>query len=213
MSQITRNINISLVTAIVILTVGSMGCGDSIQDRPTVTDIQEPYETHAETIEVHHEQNITSDEDIHITEQIDVREIVSHVYHQDKADVEEINKTIGQPETFITAGKIKLETRVYNVQDELEVIIIAMPHETVSLDMQFKHGFDTSLQALQACGFKENELTLVEHQPQKTINGALILAQDIYSAVTNHKVYEYISVTQNNKGIWFNVHIREKIAH
>ena len=215
MSHLIRNINITLITFIVILTavIICMGCGNSTQDRPTVADIQEPYETRAETIEEHPKPNITLDEDVHITTQIDMGKIVSHVYHQDTPDVDEVNKIIGQPETVVVGKTIKLETRVYNVEDELEIIIVALPHETVYLGMNFKHGFATSLQALEACGFKEEELTLVRHEPQQNINGAHTLAQDIYSAVTNHKVYEYISVTQNNKGIWFNVHIREKIAH
>ena len=67
------------------------------------------------------------------------------------------------------------------------------------------------MQAVKASGFKENQVELVEHIPEKIVPGAVASAQDIYSAVTDTREYEYISVAQNSKSIWVIIEIREKI--
>ena len=43
------------------------------------------------------------------------------------------------------------------------------------------------MQAVKASGFKENQVELVEHIPQKVVPGAVASAQDINSAVTPMK--------------------------
>ena len=195
-----------LIIATVISAALLANCSDTTRQTTAPTEI-EVNETgndqHLDNLNtVNDEANMTPPERI-----IDVDVIV------DSNSIELDNK-LGAPIEVIQGNTIQgitFETRVYQLVDGSEIVFLLVNDAIAVTTIYYQQGYPTSMQAIKASGFKENQVELVEHIPQKVMPGAIASAQDIYSAITDTREYEYISVIQNSKSLWDIIEIREEI--
>ena len=195
-----------LIIATVISAALLANCSDTTRQTTAPTEI-EVNETgndqHLDNLNtVNDESNITPPEKI-----IDVDTIV------DSNNIELDNK-LGAPIEVIQGNTIQgitFETRTYQLVDGSEIWFQLVNNAIAVTSIHYQHGYPTSIQAIKASGFKENQVKLVEHIPQKVMDGVTTSAQDIYSAITDTREYEHISVAQNSKSLWNIIVIREKI--
>ena len=196
-----------LIIAAVISVVLLANCSDSTNQPTHTTEIEE-YETG--NTEHLTQPNLVKDEaDIPLPERIiDVDGII------DSNNIE-LDSKLGTPIEVIQGNTIQgitFETRIYQLTDGSEIRLLLVNNAIAVTSIHYRHGYPTSMQAITASGFKENQVALVEHIPQKVVPGAIANAQDIYSAVTDTREYEHISVSQNSKSLWNIIVIREKIT-
>ena len=196
-----------LIIAAVISVTLLANCSDTPQQPIAPTEIEvnetgdDPHLGNLNT--VNDEANITPPKQV-----IDVDTIVD-------SDNIELDAKLGTPIEVIhgnTIHGITFETRTYQLLDGSEIWFQLINNEIAVTAIHYQHGYTTSIQAITASGFKENQVELVEHIPQKVTNGVITSPQDIYSAITDTRKYEHISVAQNSKSLWNNIVIREKIT-
>ena len=127
-------------------------------------------------------------------------------------DTEELDRKLGDPISVVEFD------RYYHLFDgnvarfhTHDMIVNAVVVSIIDITIYYRRGYPTSMEALKAAGFAENEVTLKKPLPVKVI-GAKPLAQDTYSAETENHVYEHISVFEDsNDHVWYIVMIGPKI--
>lgn len=127
------------------------------------------------------------------------------------ADAEELDHKLGEPISIVASDEHLIEVRYYHLFDGNVIGFWIKNDERLLnqmtyIDIYYLRGYPTSMEAVKAAGFKEDEVTLKKPLPVKVI-GAKPLAQDTYSAQTENEVYDHISVVQNGKGLWDDVYI------
>ena len=125
-------------------------------------------------------------------------------------DTEELDRKLGDP-----ISVVEFE-RYYHLFDgnvtqfhTHDMIVNAVVVSIISITIYYRRGYLTSMEALKAAGFKEDQVTLKERIPAKVINlGVTQAGQDTYSAETENHVYEHISVVEDsNDHVWYIVMI------
>ena len=127
-------------------------------------------------------------------------------------DTEELDRKLGDPISVVEFD------RYYHLFDgnvarfhTHDMIVNAVVVSIIDITIYYRRGYPTSMEALKAAGFAENEVTLKKPLPVKVI-GAKPLAQDTYSAETENHVYEHISVFEDsNDHVWYIMMIGPKI--
>lgn len=127
----------------------------------------------------------------------------------DKSIVE-IEQHLGQPIDTIQGNDDKASIRYYNIFDDGAAEILFYNDEIINLTLYYRRGYPQSVDALKAAGFQEAQLTLTRSTPAKRINkGVSIAALDTYSAQTDNRIYQHISVSQTTKTkVWYTVTIQ-----
>ena len=125
-------------------------------------------------------------------------------------DTEELDRKLGDP-----ISVVEFE-RYYHLFDgnvaqfhTHDMIVNAVVISIKYISVYYRRGYPTSMEALKAAGFKEDQVTLKERIPAKVINlGVTQAGQDTYSAETENHVYEHISVVEDsNDHVWYIVMI------
>jgi hypothetical protein len=123
-------------------------------------------------------------------------------------DTEELDRKLGDPISVVEFD------RYYHLFDgnvaqfhTHDMIVNAVVVSIIDIRIYYRRGYPTSMEAVKAAGFAENEVTLKKPLPVKVI-GVKPLAQDTYSAETENHVYEHISVVEDsNDHVWYIVMI------
>lgn len=117
--------------------------------------------------------------------------------------IADIEKAIGEPVAVEFEKDKPVETRYYELKDGSAMRIITRNLEPFMVGIAYRRGYPTSIEALKAAGFEEQQLTFKRHIPRVIINkGVIQSAQDEYSAKTENKEYRHIGVFQNEHGTW-----------
>lgn len=125
-------------------------------------------------------------------------------------DTEKLDHKLGDPISVVEFG------RYYHLFDgnvaefyTHDMIVNAAVVSIIYISIYYRRGYPTSMAALKAAGFKEDQVTLKERIPAKVINpGVTQAGQDTYSAETENHVYEHISVFEDsNDHVWDTVRI------
>ena len=133
------------------------------------------------------------------------------------ADAAELDHKLGAPISVVELGdeNIDFEIRYYHLFDGNVVGFWIENDERLLIQMNrinihYLRGYLTSIEAVKAAGFAENEVTLKGRTPEKVNHqGAKQLAKDLYSAQTENEVYDHIFVVQR-KALWYNVYITRR---
>ena len=131
---------------------------------------------------------------------INVDNIVNHITDN---NIEKIDETIGKPVFINTNADNTFNLRYYQIDDDNVVEIIDNGEAVKYFTIYYRQGYPTSLEAVEAAGFKEEQLTLRIQAPQAVVNEGVRLAQDRYSADTPNYQYRHIAAFRNKKGLWY----------
>ena len=131
---------------------------------------------------------------------INVDNIINHITDN---NIEKIDETIGKPVFINTNADNTFNLRYYQIDDDNVVEIIDNGEAVKYFTIYYRQGYPTSLEAVEAAGFKEEQLTLRIQAPQEVVNAGVRLAQDRYSADTPNYQYRHIAAFSNKKGLWY----------
>ena len=85
------------------------------------------------------------------------------------------------------------QTRIYQLSDKNILFVGMLFGKSNSVNIIYNTGFDTSIEAITAAGFTEDQLSplLIE------------LESEFYVAETDSHVYDYVNVVRYNKKTWY----------
>lgn len=201
---ICANVIIAIAIAVIL-----MGCGDTIEQPAATDEIQDTQEPNYQT-----SFNLQKDEPqipeiIHTTPKPDPNEadkplepLIIDVDKSVNDDINDIEKNIGEPVEIVTVENRPTEIRYYLLKDGCAMDIMIRKLKPTMITIYYRRGYPTSIDALKAAGFKENQIALQKQIPKRNEGNVNTIAQHIYSAKTDKKEYQAISVFQNQHGLW-----------
>lgn len=225
----TRKKSVILSITIVSIAILLTGCADTTEqsienpvvdvmpETDTIAVITEPDKPEAVATKVYigDERHLPlrpkpiDENDENVTPPVLVTNVDKIGNHIADSDIEKIEETIGKPVAINDANTDRtVESRYYQIDDDNNMVDMFVVQDSITMFLiRYRHGYETSLEAVVAAGFKAEQLTLKSQAPQEMVNGAVKLAQDLYSADTPNRHYKRISAFRNTKGLWNMVNV------
>ena len=111
-------------------------------------------------------------------------------------DVDTLDGKLGKPMNIIDYKTPNgAQGRFYQLFDENFLLVSMVFGKSIGVNIIYNTGFDTSIEAIEAAGFTEDQLSplLIE------------VESEYYIAETDAHVYDYVNVVRYNKKTWYSL--------